>query len=237
MRRRLALAVLAALAATGCGDSDVDGTLGENGEGVFRYTCIEDGDARCNETAAVSSIETSGTLGVNLELPHAIAVDARFDLTYVGDAFDDGDFLVVDIEPARGDLVTHAGGFQIAVPGPFAFLARNGPRRRVIDFIHLEARRVEELAVWHAQAKITALDLAAGATTDVAVVPTDGDGTALAGALGFNWTTSDPSVVVIEGTGINEDEVQVTAAAAGSATITVTQGELSRQIDVTVSPP
>lgn len=246
MHKTLALVSLMGVAAIGCGDGDVDGTLGELGEGVFRYACIEDGDARCNETNAVSSFDVSAVLGIDPELPTAIAVGARFDLSYVGDTIDDGDFLIVDVEPARTDLVTHAGGFVIEAPGTFAFLARNGPKKTVADFVHLDALTPSGIDIWHDEERKSTLDLTVTNTAELAAVPVANGDIPLAGALGVAWTTSDASVVAIGAASdsatpssdkeLNDDEIRLIALAVGTATLTVTQGELTSTIEVTVGP-
>jgi hypothetical protein len=228
----------------GCGDSsDVDGTFGQLGEGVFRYGCVDDGDARCNETESVSSLETSASLGIDPELPTAVAVGARFDLTYVGDSIDAGEVILVDVEPARGELVTKAAGFVISVPGTFAFLARNGPKQRVVDFVHMDAQRAIALDVWHQKGVVTTLELTVAETSHLAVVPMAAGDIALAGAMAISWETSDANVVSVGSITaatsgakeLNEDEIRLVAEAAGIATITVTHGELTSEITVTVA--
>lgn len=249
MYARLALvsAMGCGAATAGCSGGDIDGTLGQLGEGVFRYECVEDSDARCNQTGAVDTFEVSSDIGVDPELPTAVAVGARFDLTFVGDTVtDDGEFLVVDVEPARNDLVTHSGGFVIETAGTFAFLARNGPKRIVTDFVHLDAHVATALDVWHAEEKVSSLSLDFAGETDVAVVAVSDAGIALAGALPITWSSSDPSIVAIGAAGetgmptagveINDDEVRLVAVAEGMVTVTVTQGEVSRDVAVTVSP-
>jgi hypothetical protein len=245
MQKTLATVALLGLAASGCSGGDIDGTLGQLGEGVFRYSCIEDGDARCNETNAVSSIEVSTSLGVDTEVPEAIAVGARFDLTYLGDTTTNNELLVVDVEPARTDLVTHASGFVIEVPGQFAFLARNGAKRRVVDFIHLDAVAADHVAVWHAQQRVESIELTAMQEQEVAVMPFSEDDIPLAGAFATEWTTSDDTVVAIAGLSssstpsdklLNADEVRLVAVSEGTATLTVAQGDLSAEVAITVGP-
>lgn len=231
----------------GCSGGDVAGTLGQLGEGVFRYECVEDSDARCNQTSAVDTFEVSSDIGVDPELPTAVAVGARFDLTYVGDTVtDDGEFLIVDVEPARNDLVTHSGGFVIEAAGTFAFLARNGPKRIVTDFVHVDAFVATALDVWHLEQKVSSVTLDFGQETEMAVVAVSDGGIALAGALPVTWSSSDASILAVGATGetgmpvegveINDDEVRLVAVAEGLVTLTVTQGEVTRDIAVTVSP-
>ncbi len=243
----LALASLAALVTLGCGQGDVPGTVGELGEGVFRYSCFDASDARCNEAGAVSSLEVTKTLGVDPELPTAIAVGGRFDLTYLGDTIDDGDLLIVDVEPARTDLVSHAAGFVIEAPGTFAFLARNGPKKTVADFMHLDAFLVTGLDIWHSQETKSSIVLNANETSTLAVVPMADGGVALAGALSIEWTSSDMNIVAIGSASsaleipsgdkqLNEDEIRIAAIAEGQATITVSQGDVTQELTVTVAP-
>ena len=245
MPGRVALTIaLITFATIGC-SADLSGTLGQLGEGVFRYNCVETSDARCNDSESVSSFDTAASLGVDPELPEGIAVGARFDLTYVGDTIDDGEVIIVDVEPARPDLVTHAAGFVMEVPGTFAFLARNAPKQRVVDFIHVEALDVAGIDVWSEQLQTTAANLRVGEARVMAAVPVSDAGIPLAGALPMMWESSDASVASISQIGgaadsgeqqINVDEIEIVGVAAGTATITVTQGDFTRTVDVTVEP-
>jgi len=247
LRRLLTLAPLP-LAVASCSDSEAvtQGTIGDMGEGVFTYTCVDDGDAVCNQTAAVDSQAVEIDLGINGEIPSAIAVGARFDIHYSGQVTtDDGEVLLLDVVPARTDEVHNKGGFIITSPGTYAFLARS-PKGVVADFTHLLAIEATDLDVWKDEQRVTAFELMAGGEANLAVVPNDDVGIALAGALPYTWESSNDSVVVIGPAGsqgtptggveINDDEVRIVALAEGEALLTVSRGEIAHQVTVTVNP-
>jgi hypothetical protein len=244
-RHAWALAALG-LALAGCGDGTLgyDGSLGELGEGFFSYNCVDDGDAVCNTSNAVDTMAVDLELGMAGELPAAVAVGARFDLSYWGDiSTDDGERLFVETVPASPDDVRQGGGFVIDAPGIYAFLARS-PRGVTADFVHLHARPLATLDLWLDEQKVSAANIDADGDVVLAVVPNDDSGLPLAGALGYVWSTSDASVVRVgeidtvgappEGVEHNDDEVRVVGIGAGSAVVTVTMGAVSRSLDVTV---
>lgn len=246
MRTRRWVGALA-LMATGCSAGAVEppGTLGELGMGTFRYNCIEEGDAVCNQTQAVDTFLVSADLGINGEAPAAIAVGARFDLAYFGDVeTKDGQLLLVETVPARPDAVTKVGGFVITTPGVHAFLARS-PKGIVADFIHVSALEVEDLDVWVDEHRVEAITLPVGSELVLAVVPQNGTGVSLAGALPYRWQVDGDAAAIdsIGGFGaptttveLNDDEIRVYGAAEGTATITVERGDVQKQIQVTVEP-
>jgi hypothetical protein len=238
---------LAALTA-GCSGGDVPGTVGDLGEGVFRYDCVADGDARCNTSQAVDRMAVGSDLGIDPELPVAVAVGARFDLSYIGDfVTDQGESLILDTVSARTDVVTDSGGFVIEQPGTFAFLARS-PQGYVADFVHLEAAAVDAIDIWHEETRKDAVELVEGTETTLGVVASSDVSIALAGGLAYQWASSDDAVAGVDSVGssgmpsgveINDDEVRLVAIAAGTATVTVTVGEISHDFTVTVTaaPP
>ena len=246
-RRRWTLAPLS-LAVAACSSSGgVDpGTIGELGEGIFNYSCVDDGDAVCNETASVDSQAVEIDLGINGEMPTAVAVGARFDIHYSGHVTtDDGETLLLSVVPARSEDVHNKGGFIITSPGLCAFLARS-PKGIVADFTHIEAIVPTDLDVWKDELRVTSFELMAGAETNLAVVPNDDVGIALAGALPYAWESSNDSVIVIgpagttgtptSGIEINDDEIRVVAVGAGEAQLTVSRDDLSKQVTITVTP-
>ncbi len=243
---RKAVAVGVALMGTACSAGDPGtGSLGELGEGVFTYHCIDDGDAVCNVTAAVNTAEVDFELGLDGEIPAAVAVGARFDLTFFGDVTtDDGEIIFVETVPASREHVRTGGGFMIESPGTYAFLARS-PKGYVADFTHITAVPASDFDVWHAEQRVSSISLVTGRETDLAVVPRDATGMALAGALPYAWHSSDESVVRVAAAGTvgtpatgleqNDDEVRIVALAAGSAVLTITAGEVEQHIDITVA--
>jgi hypothetical protein len=245
--RRWALTLLSLATAACSGSGGVNpGTVGELGEGVFNYQCVDDGDAVCNETASVDSQAVETDLGVNGELPTAVAVGARFDVHYFGQiTTDDGEILLLDVVPARSEDVHNKGGFIITSPGLFAFLARS-PKGVVADFTHLEAMVPTDLDIWKDEVRVSSFELMEGAEANLAVVANDDAGIALAGALPYTWESSDEDLVVVGPAGttgtpsggieINDDEVRIIALAAGEAQLTVSRDDLSKQVTITVIP-
>ncbi len=241
------LPVLAIVGAAGCGGSAVEppGTLGELGEGTFRYHCVQLGDAVCNVSGAVDEFEVQGHLGIQGEAPAAVAVGARFDLVYNGDTTTkNGELLLIETKPARPDQVNAVGGFMILSPGVHAFLARS-PKGIVADFIHLTALEVAALDVWVDERRVQSVALKVGEEVQVAVVPQDGTGVSLAGALPYVWTVDGASIAIdaINSFGpptssveLNDDEIRLFGVAEGAALITVERGGVSKQIEVTVDP-
>lgn len=233
--------------ATACSGGTVEppGTIGELGEGTFHYICVDEGDAVCNKSGAVDTGKVQADLGIQGQAPEAIAVGARFDLTYSGDtSTDDGDLLLVETKAARQDQVTATGGFIIEVPGVHAFLARS-PKGIIADFLHVEALVAVDLDVWLDEQRVEAVTLKVGEERMIAVVPQDGTGVSLAGALPYEWVVDGAAVAIdaVDNFGpptsafeINDDEVRIYGQEEGTATITVARDDVQKQIQVIVEP-
>jgi hypothetical protein len=248
---RFALGVLAtiSLAGAGCtgtGSGASTGTVGEAGNGVFHYVCLDEGDAVCAETAAVDPAMVVPDLGSSGQLPRSIAVSGRFDLSYYGGVPEQGgSALPVEIVPARTDVVHTTGGFSFSSPATVAFLARN-PQGITVDFIHVTASTATALTLWSAAAPVAELALAQpGAEAMLAVVPSDADGISLGGALGYEWHSSDEAIVRLSPVGstdvpvagllVRDDEVRLVGIAEGQATVRVVVGSLSQEVAVSVA--
>jgi hypothetical protein len=243
---RLACAATLLVSAAGCfgGSEPGPGGCGERCEGGnFVYACVADGDAVCNVSLAVDA-EAVSELGVNQQKPEAVAVGARFGLSFSGVEFEeDGELLIVDTVPASPDHVDTTGGFTIHDAGLWGFLARN-PRGITVDFIHVLALEPAELEVWMSEQKVTGFQMMEQTEAQLGAIARDEGGIALAGALGYTWTSSDETVLVVDsiantgtpagGIEVNDDEVRVVALAAGSATLTLERGDLTHTVDVTV---
>src|SRR5690606_9309185 len=157
----------------------------------------------------------------------------------------DGDPLLVETQPARTDDVSQRGGFAILKPGSYAFLARSPPGV-VAGFTYIGADGIAEPEIWHDQQRITSLPLDAGGEATLALTPADEQGIALAGALECTWESSDTAVLVLDsadsigiptaGTELGDDEVRLVAAGEGQATLTISAGELTKTLDITVLP-
>lgn len=242
-----------AVAAAGCAGLDGPGTLGELGNGLFTYECeLPSGDAVCNNLFPdpVNRQMVNSQLGTDGDLPEGIAVNGRFDLHYFGDVTTDGlDRLTIVVEPAASEHVDDRGGFVIREPGLYAFLARDRAERTVADFTYLDAFEASDLKVWHNEQVITELTLDFGTEVQIAVVPLaqiQGEEIFLAGALAYEWTSSDENVAIVDpansigepqtGVELNDDEVRVSAVGEGTATITIQVGGVLEELTVTVNP-
>jgi hypothetical protein len=88
--------------------------------------------------------------------------------------------------------------------------------------------------------------MTAGEDTELAVLSVDDAGHALAGALGFSWSSSDESLAAVDKLGsigapgassaIRADEVRLVALAAGQANLTVEAAGLLHTIQIDIAP-
>ena len=246
MRERL-VGACALVALAGCGhDLGRSGSLGQLGEGYFTYGCVDEGDAVCNITDAVNTAQVDIELGLDGQIPAAVAVGSRFDLSYWGDvSTDDGELLFVEVIPASPTHIRQGGGFVIDDAGTFAFLAHS-PKGVVADFTHVTAVEPSRLDLWVDEQKMASLQMDEGRHSHIAVVPNDDTNVALAGALPYIWTSSNEDVLRIDevetvgtpsaGVEHNDDEVRIVAMAAGNATLTVSAGNLTKAIEITITP-
>ncbi len=236
-RHEVWTALALAFVAAGCEpiEHDPTGSVGDLGAGRFKYDCVATGDAVCNATMAVDENETALALGVAREVPLVVAVGGRFDLSFSSSGE------TAFVEAARQDVVSGQGGFIIAEPGLHAFLAR-AASGEVADFIHVEARRVAELEVWAQGAVPNSVSLAVGERLAVAALPRDGLGAPLAGGGSYDWSASTLGQVDIEPvqgsitSTLRDDEVELVGLVEGTLTVTVTRGDVSVEIPVTVTP-
>ncbi len=243
-------AVTVAVVNVGCWMSESKpGTVGEMGMGFFEYRCVDEGDAVCNVTDAADSHTVAFGLGVNGQVPAAIAVGARFDLHYWGNGpnSDSHYWLPIQIVPARPEVVYSTGGFSMKTASTVAFLARN-PQGITADFVHLSAEEIDDVELWVAGQRVNSINLATpGSSAMAAAVPVDRTGLSLAGAIPCSWSSSNEQVVQIGPAGttvppapgivVGDDEIRIMAVAAGQATVRFETGSIHHELTVTVDSP
>jgi hypothetical protein len=233
---RRILALGGALACLACGSAPGGGAAGELGQGTFTYECVNDGDAHCASRSEIDEFD-GRDLGDSGSMPRAVAVGSTFGLTYAGRVRDDGDRLLVQVEPAYAEDELAAEVFSVGQPTEAAFLAVDSDGRAV-DFVVLTVLEATEINLWRDERTVSTLSLTAGQALTLPVVPQSDDGALLAGALSYTWTTTDESVVSLDGGAevLTEGEVEIAGEGEGSAQIRVVSGDLIVRVNVEVLP-
>ena len=222
------------LALPACSDTydfKPDPGFGELGVGVFLYRCPFGGDPHC------ANGEDTAT-----QFPRAFALGGRINLRY--DWRDDDDEHLGDPLPqlqsaASSLLVRQGDGFTALVPGYAAVLAVTG-NSQVVDLRHLHIREIDSLQIVPGDGDMTGspglseLDLAPGDRPGLQAIALDSDDVLLGGVLGYTWTTADPAVVAILA-GSEGGLVRLEALTPGATVLTLSQGELSLQLPITVT--
>ncbi len=222
-----------ALACVGC-DVLGSGTPGELGEGGFNYECIAWGDPVCDGELAATFDDFQGVPS-DIPIPNAIVVGGRFDATFFEPDEDFGYLREHSVRSASQYLLeTSSAGFRAVRPGVVALVVSDG--YGVADLLHLTIVEPARLSV----AGYTGQLLAPGETADVWLTPRDETGVALGGALSYEWTSSDASVVRIlpsvssDTEALRDDQVLLQAVGGGTATVRATTGDLLVEIEVFV---
>ena len=204
---RAALAAAALALMVGCG------TRGALGNGSFEYDCVDGTDLAC-------------AAWTNGDMPPLIARSGRARVVFHGTAS----------HGAAGDLPVGAvsAGYVAGVGDALVFL-RPGFAGLVavdhgitVDFIDVEVAAVSSVALGSGP-----LTMSPGGVTTVSAVPRDAHGEELAGALDYDFASSDETVVTVAQSG---RFVEITAAGPGSTTVTAHAGDGSGAIGVTVEP-
>ncbi len=240
MLRILRLASLGLVLTSGCSGWGTDGTPGELGKGAFTYACSGDGDPVCRSSTAFDAWAVD--FGPKGDFPAAVATGAHFGISYYGDVYQGLERLTLSVRPAAEDLVTAKGNLLVKQPGAYAFLART-TTGVTADFMHLEAVQPHALEIWSRGMRAASLSVGVGWSVDVGVLAIAADGTVLGGALDWSWSVDAPTVRVqshgIVGSGSSsaagDDEISIIGVSGGKAVLTVSNGAMSRTINVTIA--
>jgi hypothetical protein len=203
-----------ALAAATASSSCTEGTSGGIGQAHFSYVCPTPGAAAADPDAwCATSTDSAAIPDVAIGAPFRLAVD-------------------VDSsggpQPAVAGLAqSTAQGWSLPQEGWLGFVAWSGAD--VIDFTHVRAEPVASLA-W--QAPVPAAIGVSASPLVLAVVPRDGNGVTLGGAIACTFTASDPTVLGVTGTG---RVASVVGVAAGDAFLTAACGGLDAQTSIHVT--
>ena len=221
MRFSPRLLALPALVLTGCPEEQPDtaSARGDLGRGHFVYECVGDSDVQCSSE--------------DDDFPQAVAVGSRFGLRF---AVSSGAQPSV-ISGAPSFAKPTSGAFLVAQAGDFAMLAVNG-NREVVDLKHLHGSTIADLRVQSADSlPSTVLRLQAGEERELQVIPVDDLGARLAGALEYEWESSDEDVAKVD-TLARLSRIRVRVLRAGTAQLSVSSGALatSLTLEVRTSP-
>jgi hypothetical protein len=230
---------LAALGLLSCGCSyRAPGSAGELDKGVFVYGCSGSGDPACRTSTAFDAWKIP--FG-NEYLPRAVAIGAPFGVTYVRDwnpfKNDAGLPTSFTVRPASSEPF-NTGSFVADQPGAYGLLARSASGITA-DFTHVEAVAPHDLEIWAEGKKITDLAVYLGQHIHVGVLALGPDGAALGGASNWSWSVDHPGALLqnhssgqAAATAKGDDEIIVAYASSGKATLTVTNGTLTKKIDL-----
>lgn len=213
-------AALAAALTVGCSA----GTGGELSNGAFGYVCTTNTDVTCQNTFTPQFI------------PNAVAVGGQFNLEYSGDnpETQDGIEFQVRVVPASPSMVetVNGAGFRITSPGEVAFLGR-GANGVVADFVHVHAAVVDRIGMISAGQDVTSVEVDASFDVSITANPIDKDGQTLGGGLSYAWSSSDETIVSVASSSL-DNHATITGNAAGNAMVSVTAGDATTEIAVTV---
>lgn len=228
-RRRQWWAALT-LCLAGCSDScngtTEPGAVGELGNGRFLYTCGGTSDPACESSANGDAVDY---------FPECIALGGAFDLEYElldASALETDELTpVLYVESVNQGFFRGTDDFQARRAGSAAFVVRES--ERVLDLIHLtivEPDGIDVLARDPAT-PTTTLELAAGDTEVLRVLPRSSACLELGGAVAIEASSSDEAVVAVSA----GDVLRIEGLAPGTAVVRARLGELEQAITVTVT--
>jgi len=225
-----------------CKKSDDHGAEpGELGRGTFKYACGQGGaDAQCNDDADLAIVDPSTNLP-------SVALSSTFNVGFLpnddsdgtlrGTQSGDADFLAIDSSVGSAQYVAERTGYVAVI----------GLDDHPLDLVHVKIESIDHLefantnpsagGTLKGQVTVPGLTISASASSAptmlVRVVPMTADRRLLAGALACKWTTSDATIVAIDG-GATQNIVKVDLLKNGTATLHVTLGALSGDVTLTV---
>ena len=216
----IAVGALAAALTVGCSA----GTGGELSNGSFAYVCTTNTDVTCQSSFSPTLI------------PNAVAVGGQFNIEYSGETpkTDDGIEFQVRVVPASPSMVesVSGSGFRIVSPGEVAFLGR-GANGVVADFVHVHAAVVDRIGIVSAGQDVSTVEVDASVDVSITANPIDEDGQTLGGGLNYAWASTDDTIASVSSSGL-DNHATITGNAAGTAVISVTAGDKSSTVAVTV---
>jgi hypothetical protein len=181
---------------------------GELGNGSFAYLCVDGTDPMCPDG------------GLSVDFPDVIALGSTFQLAFHSDVgpkpvHSGSDHLVESYPP---------GTFQAVAPGWASVVA--GEEDEVYDLVHVWVAASDQLQL-SADLELAVDEISAVQVTSLC------QGAVCGGALPYDWSTSDPTVVRLSYP-LLDDVVSVRALAPGSAVIRVSEGQRSTAVTIAV---
>lgn len=218
-----------ALSLVGCSDScngtTEPGAVGELGNGRFLYTCGGQSDPACESSANGDAVDY---------FPECIALGGAFDLEYQlldASALESDELTpVLYVDSVNQSFFRGTDDFQAQRVGSAAFVVRES--ERVLDLIHLTIVAPDGIDVITRDpaTPTTTLELPAGDTEVLRVLPRSSGCFELGGAVAIAAESSDETIASVSA----GDVLRIQGLAPGVAVVRARLGELEQAITVTV---
>ena len=211
---------------------------GELGRGTFTYSCGSGADAECNDNSDLAIVDPATNLP-------SVAVGATFSIGYKSNQTNavgisqsgDLDLLAVDSKGSKPGFLAKRAGF-VAVVGVY-LVNEDLVHVHVEELDHLEFANTTPTAGGSFKGAVTVPGLTVSASAAVAptmllrVVPMTKDRRLLAGALACQWTSTDPTLIQIDGPA-TQNIVSIKLLKSGTGKLHVTLGTLASDVTLTV---
>lgn len=217
------------LSLVGCSDScngtTEPGAVGELGNGRFLYTCGGTSDPACESSANGDAVDY---------FPECIALGGSFDLEYQlldASALESDELTpVLYVDSVNQSFFRGTDDFQAQRVGSAAFVVRES--ERVLDLIHLTIVEPDGIDVITRDpaTPTTTLELPAGDTEVLRVLPRSSSCFELGGAVAIAAESSDETIASVSA----GDVLRIQGLAPGTAVVRARLGELEQAITVTV---
>jgi hypothetical protein len=216
--RLCAWAVPVALAATfaaGCAPQEEQGGTLDNGN--FNYACVSKADPECPDDLSDSPTAFP-----------TIALGGTFSLTYTPTNASFSEATVLAVSPDF--FLSQGQNFTAIRSGRPSFIAET-PQGTILDFTQVDVEPISSIQVAETTPSFTSTDVHTYTATAEGAVDEP-----LAGVVKYEWASSDPSVLAIQGgQAYPSSSVNAVFLKDGHAQLTAKNGDIMGSINVDVS--
>lgn len=223
--KRLLLLLLPAATLMACVPDDVSPGSpsyqgGHLGNGGFAFTC--DDSVVCGEYNAAD------------KFPDAVALGSKFTIRYIAKSGDTAGVTLSDV--GNTHLSNLGAGDFTAIGEGVATVAAKDSGGTLVEWVELQVRRPDAIVITDTDSSSpivkTTIEMSDYYGSRQFKASARYQNTALAGELGYEWTSSDSSILRVQGD--PNGRAYVTPMKSGTVTLTATGGTFSQSIEVEV---